>query len=149
MAGIEPPHDTLERGQPPEPDADGTEIVYVPGAENHYKYDHDVIVLDERLQAYPKAHEYIKNHELEHATHGGLETGGLLALLRLEWRTDLDHYFADDETIAEVREYFEERRERERIPPLTAAKHTVVDLLRGTWDLALRPLSWAYWRVKG
>jgi hypothetical protein len=39
--------------------SDEPEIRYVPGAHNHYKFGHDVIVLDEHLKDYPEAHDYI------------------------------------------------------------------------------------------
>ncbi len=129
-------------------DPDDTEIVYAPGAQNHYKYAHDVIVLDERLKDYPRAHAYIKNHELEHARQGTLEDVPLAATLRLEFRTDCKHYFGDDETIAEVRAYFAEKRERDHISARAAVKLTAESLCREVWDLALRPLSWVYWRVR-
>lgn len=136
------------RCETPEASGQETEIVYVPGAENHYKYDHDVIVLDERLKAYPKAHEYIKNHELEHARHGKPENRGFLELIRLELRTDIDHYFSDSDVLEEVHEYFEEKRERERLPPKTSLKFAFADLLRGVWDAAFRPLSWMCRRIQ-
>ena len=121
---------------------EGPEIVYVPGAENHYKYEHDVIVLDERLKDYPEAHEYIKNHELEHAKQGA--NAGFFELLRLELRTDIDHYFSESEEIAEVREYFDSISGEQRLHPAASLKFTLTNTLRELWNVPLRPLSWMY-----
>jgi predicted SAM-dependent methyltransferase len=118
-----------------------TEIVYVPGAENHYKYEHDVVVLDERLKDYPKAHEHIKNHELEHAKHGK-SGGGFVALLRLEFQSDVDYHFGDSEAIEEVKDYLETERKQDRRHPAIAVKFSLVYFLRKLWDLALLGLSW-------
>lgn len=125
-------------------DDDGPEIIYVPGAQNHYKYEHDVIVLDERLKNYPKAHEYIKSHELKHAKHGQPENRGVLDLIRLEFQTDVEHFFSRSEEIAEVREYFEEKSAPHSLRRSTSAKFAVADYLRGVWNIVLRPLSPAY-----
>lgn len=125
-----------------------TKIVYVPGAKNHYKYGYDVVVLDERLKDYPKAHKRIKNHELEHAKHDKPENRRFLDLIRLEFQTDLEHYLSNSNEMKEVREYFEERGESKTLQAATAMKFSFADLLREFWTAVFRPLGWAYRQAK-
>lgn len=125
-----------------------TEIVYVPGAVNHYKYSHDVIVLDERLKDYPKAHEYIKKHELEHAKHGKPENRGLIDLLKFEFRNDLAYYFSDSEEVNEVRDYLEKTKSENRLSRFTSLKFSLADSIRSLWDAILGLIQPLYWGFK-
>lgn len=114
---------------------DGTRIIYVPGANNHYKYEHDVIVLDERLKDYPKALRRIKEHELEHAKHAKPENRGFFQLIELELRTDIYRYFTQDEAMEEIRRYFREREKEQPISRLTLIKLDVAYFIRNLWNL--------------
>lgn len=113
-------------------------VYYVPGAENHYKYDYDVIVLDEELKNYPAAHDYILAHERHHATAEGRTFTGFV---RHELQSDLDYYFGSGETLDEVREYY-----RERDPGSLGARGRMKieagNALRSLWRPVFRAVSW-------
>lgn len=113
-------------------DGDSPEIVYVPGAVNHYKYAHDVVVLDAELRAYPLAHEMILRHELDHA-----DCDGVLDHLALEVRTDWRRHFGTDPAIAQVREYYQERSGGEEIGVVTEFGRAAVNTARSLWSVPM------------
>lgn len=114
-----------------------TEIYYIPGADNHYKFKHDVVVLDERLKNYPKAHEHIKSHELSHA-----KNNGLIHNLKIEFRSDMEFYFGSSEEVQGVRQYVKENSED---APL---KFHIIGILRNIWVASIGPIGTVYQRIK-
>ncbi|WP_152436594.1 hypothetical protein [Halosimplex carlsbadense] len=76
------------------------EVYYIPGAENRYEHDRDLIILDSKLKEdYPQAHDYILEHERQH--HDETVFGFLIH----EFRSDFRIHFSTDPTMREVRKY--------------------------------------------
>lgn len=120
------------------------EIIYVPGAENHYKYEHNVIVLDSQLREYPDAHDLIKSHELAHA-----ECDSVFDHLRLELKTDIRHYFSTDRDLVEVRRYLQERDSEIEYSRSQRLGRALVNDLRYLWILPMILLGAIYRRLRG
>jgi len=118
---------------------DGPLIVSYPGAVNHYDYDHDVVVLDSRLDEFPKAQEEIKTHEVEHA-----DARTTLEYLRHELQSDTRMHFSNDEEIEEVRRYYDEIEPEHTPSRLTLIGMRFVDLLRAIWTLLMSPVGSLY-----
>lgn len=117
----------------------GTEIVYVPGAENHYKYDHDVVVLDARLRDYPEAHDVILEHELAHA-----ECDTVLDHALLEARTDFRRLFRTYEKYDAVETYFEERSSDQNHSAWNRFGRGLINAVRPWWTMIMSPIAVLY-----
>lgn len=113
------------------------DVYYVPGAINHYKYDYDVIVLDEELKDYPKAHDLILRHEQRHATEEG---STFLGLLRHEFESDVEFYLGSGEAVEEARRYYR-KRDDGSLPVATRWKCDVANALRNLWTPLFRMAS--------
>lgn len=118
------------------------EIIYVPGAQNHYKPGHNVVVLDARLKDFPLAHEEIKAHEIGHADP---ENCGLISHAVYEFKTDWHTYFGSGETAQELREYLGTPPRNKR-STLALLQHGVADNFRVWWAAAMRAVAPLYRR---
>lgn len=119
------------------------EIIYIPGADNRYLLEYDVIVLDRNLKKYPYAHEYILKHELEHSEIDN----SLTHIALLEFSTDLKHFFSTEDTLREVRYYL--KKEQSGFTLIEAFKHNTLILLRSSWNSILYPTGLLYRKIKG
>ncbi|WP_135822974.1 hypothetical protein [Halostella litorea] len=119
-----------------EQDAD-PEVYYLPGAENHYDYRYNVIVLDEELKEYPKAHDLILQHERGHATDAAKTFTGLL---RHEFANDLDYYFGTGEAVEEVHDYYR-NRDSGSLSMRTRAALAAGNVVRILWQPVLGSLA--------
>lgn len=120
-------------------------VYYVPGATNHYDYQRDIIILDEELQAYPAAHDYILAHERQHATPDGHTFTGFV---RHEFESDLEWYLGSGPVIDEVQEYYRER-DPGSLAVATMVKIVVANLLRELWRPVMRAASWLFDTERG
>lgn len=112
-----------------EGDEEGPEVRYIPGTQNRYSYEDDVILLDENLKEYPRAHDEVLEHERQHAKP---ECKTLLGFLRHEFRTDLRFYFDSDDQVEEVRRYYRNRSDS-RLDIRTHLVLSVGNLIRDLW----------------
>lgn len=117
------------------------------GCSKPYDYDYNVVVLGGNLKDFPKAHEYVKKHELEHAEHGKPKNRRMIDFLRLEWKTDVDCYFSSREELEEVREYHESRS-ASGVSGFMELKVRCANVLRGGWNLILHPAGKVYLKLR-
>jgi hypothetical protein len=126
-----------------------TEVVYVPGAVNRYKYEFDVVVLDRELKAYPVAHDHILKHELLHAIHARPENRGLLQFVALELKNDLERYTGTHDEIEACRRYKRERGGESRMRWRDRRRNGIGNTARTWWCLGLAPFGTAYRALRG
>lgn len=108
------------------------DVFYVPGADNRYEPDEEVVVLDSRLREYPQAHDLILNHEIEHANPNNKTRIGLA---KHEFFSDLRYHFGQDDGIKQAREYVSDRSVSR------SNRYVLVTQLRYLWQLAFGPLG--------
>jgi|GEM_PF-2194615 len=116
------------------------EVIYIPGAQNRYDYEENVVVLDSRLKDYPRAHDLIKEHEFGH-----VEAQSSLQLLLHELRADIRISFGRDSAVEEVREYFEATEPAEPLSLQRRIGFEAVFFLRAVWLAVMSPLG-SLWR---
>lgn len=108
---------------------------------NYYDPVSDIILIDENLEDYPLAKEYIVEHELKHQEN----RSAIIDDLVHEFRNDLVKEFSFSDTAVELREYM--GKEQEEMDAVFYFKMFLMEVLRNTWSLFLVPLGSIYRRI--
>jgi len=108
---------------------------------NQYDPINDIVLIDENLDEYPLAKEYIIDHEIQHQEN----RFDLVSDLVHEFRNDLVKEFSFSDTAVELREYIGD--EQEDFDGIFYFKMFLMQALRNTWMLFLVPLGSIYRRI--
>jgi hypothetical protein len=108
---------------------------------NYYDPVSDIILIDENLEDYPLAKDYIVEHELKHQEY----RLDIVDDLVHEFKNDLVKEFSFSDTAVELREYIGD--EVENLDAIFYFKMFLMSALRNTWTLFLVPLGSIYRRI--
>lgn len=118
-------------------------IYFIDGNVRTNQYDpiNDVVLIDENLEDYPLAKEYILDHELQHQEN----RLNLIDDLVHEFKNDWFMEFSFSDQAIELREYFGDKQEEADI--FFYFKTFIMKLLRNIWALVLVPSGSIYRRI--
>lgn len=108
---------------------------------NQYDPINDIVLIDENLDDYALAKEYIIDHEIQHQEN----RFDLVSDIVHEFRNDWFMEFSFSEEAIELREYFGD--EMEDVDMFFYFKTFVMKFLRNTWALFLVPLGSIYRKI--
>lgn len=94
--------------------------------------ENGIVFIDKNILNYPKAHEYVVEHELKHMRIGE----NLLGQIKHELRNDLFLHFSLSEEARQLREYIQEQGRESGVGEILKA-------WRSIWMLLILPLSFA------
>lgn len=105
-----------------------TKIYYIDASVNYNFSDHrnDIIIIDKNVLDYPKAHDYVIEHELEHSRIGDDLIGQILH----EIKNDYTIHVSNSEVSKSLNKYFEENK-------VARPRGETLEVLRHLWLLFL------------